>query len=56
MGIDDALKAVEFLQPQRVIPMHYNTFPVIEADPQVFAGRVQGAQAVVLAPGDTIEY
>lgn len=56
MGIEDALKAVEFLKPRRVVPMHFNTFPVIETDPQAFAGKVKDAQAVVLAPGDTIEY
>ncbi len=27
MGIDDAVKAVEFVNPALAIPMHYNTFP-----------------------------
>ncbi|MFQ5585636.1 MAG: metal-dependent hydrolase, partial [Thermodesulfobacteriota bacterium] len=36
MGISDALKAVEFLQPKTVIPMHYNTFDVIMQDPHTF--------------------
>jgi L-ascorbate metabolism protein UlaG (beta-lactamase superfamily) len=56
MGIEDAVQAVEFLRPRRVVPMHYGTFPVIEADPQRFAGRVQGAEAVVLAPGETLDF
>ena len=34
MGIDDAVKAVEFVSPGTAIPMHYNTFPVIKADPE----------------------
>jgi len=39
-----------------VIPMHYNTFPAIEADPQAFKSDVEsrtGSQVVVLEPGDT---
>ncbi len=36
MGIDDAVKAVEFVNPKFTIPMHYNTFPIIAADPNQF--------------------
>ncbi|MBI5332300.1 MAG: metal-dependent hydrolase [Candidatus Aenigmarchaeota archaeon] len=36
MGIADALKAVEFIRPKMVIPIHYNTFPIITADPEDF--------------------
>ena len=56
MGIDDAVKAVEFLRPKRVVPMHYDTFDVIKADPKKFAAKVKEAQVVILKPGDTIEY
>jgi L-ascorbate metabolism protein UlaG (beta-lactamase superfamily) len=42
MGIDDAVKAAELLQAKMVIPMHYNTFPVIEADPEEFSKKVHG--------------
>ena len=31
MGITDAVKAAELVSPEVAIPMHYNTFPVIEA-------------------------
>jgi len=31
MGITDAVKAVELVNPETAIPMHYNTFPVISA-------------------------
>ncbi len=41
MGIDDAAKSVEFVNPDIAIPMHYNTFPVIEADPNVFKTKVE---------------
>ena len=42
MDIPDALAALDILKPKMVIPMHYNTFPVIQQDPQIFA---QGCQA-----------
>ncbi len=35
MGIDDAVKAVEFVNPKVAIPMHYNTWPPIEVDPNI---------------------
>ncbi len=41
MGIDDAVKACEFVRPKTVIPMHYNTFPVIECDPLEFKKKVE---------------
>ncbi len=40
MGIDDAVKAVELVNPKITIPMHYNTFPIIEADPNEFKEKV----------------
>jgi L-ascorbate metabolism protein UlaG (beta-lactamase superfamily) len=56
MGIEDAVRAVEFLRPRRVVPMHYDTFPVTAADPQAFAAQVREAQVVVLRPGETLEF
>lgn len=56
MGIDDAVKAAEFINARRVVPIHYDTFDVIKADPQQFASRVKNSQVVVLKPGDTIEF
>jgi len=40
MGIDDALKAVEFIKPKIVVPIHYNTFDAIKSDPIKFAQLV----------------
>ena len=38
MGIDDASYAInEFVKP---VPVHYNTFPLIEQDPQQFKDAV----------------
>jgi len=56
MGIEDAVRAVEFLQPRRVVPMHYGTFPAVAADPHDFAARVKGAEVIVLQPGETIDF
>lgn len=56
MGPDDALYAVQLLQPKVVIPMHYGTFDVIQQDPHAFALRVEAetqAQCVVLEPGQS---
>jgi len=53
MGIDDSIKAIKFLTPTRVSPMHYNTFPPIEQDAGAWAARVDAetsARAVVLEP------
>lgn len=56
MGITDAVKAVEFTDPHIAIPMHYNTFPVIEADPKEFKKQVEaiGKKAVVMDFGEEI--
>jgi len=40
MGISDALKAVEFVDPKVAIPMHYGTFEVICADPEEFVSKL----------------
>lgn len=57
MGVRDAVKAVQFLRPKIVIPMHYNTFEVIKADPQEFIKLVQStrSQGLVLNYGETYE-
>lgn len=57
MGPDDALRAVQLIEPKAVIPIHYNTFEVIQQDPAVWAARVQektSTEPIVLSPGDTI--
>jgi L-ascorbate metabolism protein UlaG (beta-lactamase superfamily) len=58
MGIDDAVKATEFLQPGVVIPMHYKTFDVIDVEPQDFVDRVTAAGLIsmVLGFGESYEY
>lgn len=55
MGIDDAVAAVEFLRPKLTIPMHYNTFPPIAADPERFKAELgaRGFECAILDPGQS---
>ncbi|MEM3546910.1 MAG: metal-dependent hydrolase [Candidatus Bathyarchaeia archaeon] len=36
MNVDEALKALDILKPKLAIPMHYNTFPQVRANPETF--------------------
>lgn len=61
MGPECALKAVEMLTPGVVIPIHYNTMPVIQlTDKQLDAfeaGVVElGVQPEMLSPGASLEF
>ena len=57
MGIDDAAKAAEFIGAKVTMPQHYNTWPIIEADPHAWAGKVEaaGGKALVMEPGQSYE-
>jgi L-ascorbate metabolism protein UlaG (beta-lactamase superfamily) len=56
MGIEDGVRAVEFVNPKKAIPMHYNTFGVIEADPNDFKRKVEniGKDCIVMNFGQEI--
>ncbi|MFN3651404.1 MAG: metal-dependent hydrolase [Armatimonadota bacterium] len=59
MGPEDALEAVRLLKPKVVVPIHYDTFPVIRQDARAWAEQVTaqtGVRAVALQPGETIDY
>ncbi len=59
MGIDDAVVAASFLQAKTVIPYHYNTWPLIEADPEEFKNKVEEkttSRCVVIAPGESYSF
>lgn len=54
MGPDEALRAVKFIGPKAVLPIHYNTFPVIQVDAAGWAQRVHNETAskvIVVDPG-----
>lgn len=58
MDAGDAVEAVAMLDPEMVIPMHYDTFPVIEADPEEFKRMVEAqldARVIILRPGQDLE-
>jgi L-ascorbate metabolism protein UlaG (beta-lactamase superfamily) len=57
MGPEDALEAVRLIEPKRVIPDHYNTWPPIQQDPHQWAARVRAAtsaEACVIEPGGKV--
>ena len=57
--IHQAELAVKLLKPKAVIPMHYNTFPEIQANPEKFKGMVEtsspGVRVEILKPGESAE-
>ncbi|QIK69149.1 metal-dependent hydrolase [Erysipelothrix sp. HDW6C] len=55
MGIDDALKAAQRVPSELYVPIHYNTFPVIEQNPYEFVNRLDGENGLVPEIGDLIE-
>jgi L-ascorbate metabolism protein UlaG (beta-lactamase superfamily) len=58
MGVDDAVKATEFLQPKMVIPMHFKTFDVIDVEPGDFVSKVKalGFNSEILAVNNSYEF
>ncbi|MBM7866140.1 metal-dependent hydrolase [Heliobacterium gestii] len=57
MGPEDALYATKLLHPRVVVPMHYNTFPVIEQDALAFKKSVTeqtDAECHILSPGEVL--
>ena len=55
MGPRDAARAVEFIEPRIVVPMHYNTFPPIEQDPEHFKSLVHSADVQILKAGEEVQ-
>ncbi len=57
MGPEDAVRAVEMIEPKTVIPMHYNTFDLIRQDPTAFADAVGNrAKVVILEAGQSHQF
>ena len=55
MDVKDAVKAVDFIKPKKVVPMHYGTFGIIKADPIEFKNKVQGAEVIIIEANNSIE-
>jgi len=56
MGIEDAAMACDFVKPVQAVPMHYNTFDVIRANPEDFCEKVSsnGIECKIMNFGDRI--
>jgi L-ascorbate metabolism protein UlaG (beta-lactamase superfamily) len=58
MGLKEASLAAQWIGPEILIPMHYNTFPIIEQDPQKFKDIVESStntEVVILKPGESYQ-
>jgi L-ascorbate metabolism protein UlaG (beta-lactamase superfamily) len=58
MGPEDALIAAEWLKAEKVIPIHFNTFPLINQDGQKFIHNLKGKglDGEVMHVADTLEF
>lgn len=56
MGPREAAYACKLLQPKTVVPMHFNTFPVLTGTPQDLDSRIKnmGIELMIMRPGETI--
>ncbi|MGX4686810.1 metal-dependent hydrolase [Vagococcus sp. JNUCC 83] len=56
MGINDAVKAAKTIDARVSVPIHYNTFPVIEQNPEKFVDQLSEQRGKVLQSGDFVKY
>lgn len=59
MGPEDALKAVKFVNPKKVAPSHFNTWPPITQDAKTWASAVYaatGAKVIVRGAGEAFGF
>ena len=54
MGPEDAAYAVSLLKPRIVVPIHFNTFPVIKQDVNRFKELVTNAEVQLLQAGQKV--
>lgn len=54
MGPEDALVAADWVKAKTVVPMHYNTFPLIEQNADDFASKVKTGKGVAMKIGDSV--
>lgn len=57
MGIDDASYAINtFIKPKITVPVHYDTFELIEQDPNEFKSAVTVGEVQILKPGESVKF
>jgi L-ascorbate metabolism protein UlaG (beta-lactamase superfamily) len=56
MDMNDAVKALDLIKPKSAIPMHFNTFDQIKADPYKFKQLAEkaGHSIIVIPIGESI--
>ena len=57
MGPEDSLRAVKLIEPQQVLPIHYDTFDIIKQDPEAWKARVENetdTRVALLKPGGSL--
>ena len=57
MGTRDAVRAARMIEPQLIVPIHYDTFPYIEVDMDAWTSTMEeaGFDTKVLGAGETYE-
>lgn len=55
MGPEDALVAADWIDAKYVVPVHYDTFPLIEQDGEAFAESVRTGQGRAMKIGEEME-
>lgn len=58
MDVKDASIAAELIKPVVAIPMHFKTWPIIDAEPENFKllAEARGVNVQILNPGDELEF
>ncbi len=57
MGPEDALIAAKWIRAKRIVPVHYDTFPLIAQDGHAFVRALaeEGIEGIALEPGESLE-
>lgn len=56
MGIDDAIVAAKWIQANKYLPLHYNTFEAIQQDPHIWQQKMihERLDGIILPIGETL--
>lgn len=55
MGPEDAMSAASYLQAKKVVPIHYNTFPLIKQNAEEFCISLPENQGLALKVGEVFD-
>ncbi len=56
MGVDEAIQATKWTGVEEVIPIHYDTFPAVEAEPGDFEKSLTKTKVHIPEPGESISF